>query len=336
MLHDWGEPQASPTVTLKLFSSSWRLFEQKLRSPFCTEMIRPDRAYTAHSVPRLPEQHGLARYATIRSLQVEWTSHAYMRCMKHGRDRSRKRARTQWARMPLILQRNLKLLGGFIGNGEPPPPPLCTRLKKESLLEQNSPALQPLPLAFRQLLRVPWWPHHLAETTVGVNITLSLNQCVLIYVLCSLTSETCGRKEKKMALHLLSGSAQPSSVSKNWWWKSPQALRHERHESENFLREDVRNAYDRAVGHAKVRSVSLTNGKKPALPELTWPRKTMREEWRISPAYIRTARRQNAFEHLIRIFRFLVIQFRCGKRQDTISDKRGIHNTRLTRHNRCG
>ena len=29
-------------------------------------------------------------------------------------------------------------------------------------------------------------------------------------------------------------------------------------------------------------------------------------------------RRQNAFEHFIRIFRFLVIQFRCGKRQDTI------------------
>ena len=50
----------------------------------------------------------------------------------------------------------------------------------------------------------------------------------------------------------------------------------------------------------------------------------------------RGVRRQNAFEHLIRIFRFLVIQFRCGKRQDTISDKRGIHNTRLTRHNRCG
>ena len=47
-------------------------------------------------------------------------------------------------------------------------------------------------------------------------------------------------------------------------------------------------------------------------------------------------RRQNAFEHLTRIFRFLVIQFRCGKRQDTISDKRGIHNTRLTRHNWCG
>ena len=28
---------------LKLFSSSWRLFEQKLCSPFCTEMIRPER-----------------------------------------------------------------------------------------------------------------------------------------------------------------------------------------------------------------------------------------------------------------------------------------------------
>ena len=44
-----------------------------------------------------------------------------------ARDRSRKRARTQWARMPLILKRNLKLLGGFIGNGEPPPPPPCVR-----------------------------------------------------------------------------------------------------------------------------------------------------------------------------------------------------------------
>ena len=32
----------------------------------------------------------------------------------------------------------------------------------------------------------------------------------------------------------------------------------------------------------------------------------------------------------------LLTQFRRGKRQDTISDKRGIHNTRLTRHNRCG
>ena len=29
--------------------------------------------------------------------------------------------------MPLNLKRNLKLLGGFIGNGEPPPPPPCVR-----------------------------------------------------------------------------------------------------------------------------------------------------------------------------------------------------------------
>ena len=48
-----------------------------------------------------------------------------------------------------------------------------------------------------------------------------------------------------------------------------------------------------------------------------------------------TLRRQNSFEDLKRIFRFLVIQVRCGKRQDTISDS-GVHNTRLIRHNRCG
>ena len=53
-------------------------------------------------------------------------------------------------------------------------------------------------------------------------------------------------------------------------------------------------------------------------------------------AILLSVRRQNAFEHLLRIYRFFVNQFRYGKRQDTISDKRGIHNTRLTRHNRCG
>ena len=34
--------------------------------------------------------------------------------------------------------------------------------------------------------------------------------------------------------------------------------------------------------------------------------------------------------------RLRVIQVRWGKRQDTISDKRGMCNTRLTPHNRCG
>ena len=50
-----------------------------------------------------------------RRMRMRWNTAA--------RGRSRKRARTQWARMPLILnmlKRNLKLLGGFIGNGEPP------------------------------------------------------------------------------------------------------------------------------------------------------------------------------------------------------------------------
>ena len=56
-----------------------------------------------------------------------------------------------------------------------------------------------------------------------------------------------------------------------------------------FLREDVLNAYDHVVGDAEVRSVSLTNGMQPALPELT-PWKTMREEWRTNPASIVTAR----------------------------------------------
>ena len=63
---------------------------------------------------------------------------------------------------------------------------------------------------------------------------------------------------------------------------------------------------------------------------------TRKEKEDVSSASEEHNKKADAFEHLIRIFRFLVIQVRCGKRQDTISDKRGIHNTRLTRHNRCG
>ena len=51
--------------------------------------------------------------------------HMRMRWNTAGIDREN--ARTQWACMPLILKRNLKLLGGFIGNGDPPPPPPCVR-----------------------------------------------------------------------------------------------------------------------------------------------------------------------------------------------------------------
>ena len=71
-------------------------------------------------------------YTVLRALQrsdpwmkVEWTSHAH--AMKHGRDRSRKRARPQWARACRWFWSETWILGGFIGNGEPPPP-LCTRL----------------------------------------------------------------------------------------------------------------------------------------------------------------------------------------------------------------
>ena len=99
-------------------------------APFRTEAVltvlhrndppwpRLDSVYVVSSSPPRATRNGLARSSTIRSLKVEWTSHAH--AMKDARDRSRKRARTQWARMPLILKRNLKLLGGFIGNGEPP------------------------------------------------------------------------------------------------------------------------------------------------------------------------------------------------------------------------
>ena len=152
--------------------------------------------------------------------------------------------------------------------------------KKESVLAQTSPALQPLPLAFCQLPMVSGrsiWPRRRWGQTFRF-------PCFVL----SLGTDA-GEKKTPMALHLLSGSVYPYLVSKNWWWKSPQALRHE-HESELFLREDVLIAYDRAVGDAKVRPVSLTNGKWPALPELTWPWKPMREEWRTSPASIGKAR----------------------------------------------
>ena len=78
----------------------------------------------AYTVLRALQRSMMLAWACM--LKVEWTSPRH--AMKHGRDRSRERARTQWMRMPLILNRNLKLLGRFIGNGEPPPPlPPCVR-----------------------------------------------------------------------------------------------------------------------------------------------------------------------------------------------------------------
>ena len=96
-----------------------------------------------------------------------------------------------------------------------PPVLFQVQPEKKSLLAQTSLALQPLPLAFCQFPKVNGviiWPK-LPKTTAGANITLSL--CV--YVLRTLSWETCGRKKKTpMALHLLSGSVWPFSVSKNW------------------------------------------------------------------------------------------------------------------------
>ena len=127
---------------LKLFSSSLRLFEQKAmlttlhRNDPPSPWPRPDSAVSKLASPSYTYTVGSCALCNNQILE-SWMNVA-CECdasMKHDRDhgdRSRKRARPQWARMPLILnmlKRNLKLLGGFIGNGEPPPPPpLCTRL----------------------------------------------------------------------------------------------------------------------------------------------------------------------------------------------------------------
>ena len=102
------------------------------------------------------------------------------------------------------------------------------KTKKKSLLAQTSPALQPLPLAFRQLPIVSGliiWPRRRR----GKHIAFPSSTCFVLSL-----GTNAGEKKTPMALHLLSGSVKPYSVSKNWWWKSPQALRHE-HESEIFL-----------------------------------------------------------------------------------------------------
>ena len=101
--------------------SSWatasKLAFQK--DSMCSYMVKD---VCLQSVTRFlgPELHNTVLRALRRShagmLQVEWTSNA----MKHGRDRSQKNvlraARMQFARMPQILKRNVKLLGGGGGS----------------------------------------------------------------------------------------------------------------------------------------------------------------------------------------------------------------------------
>ena len=126
--------------------------------------------------------------------------------------------------------------------------------QQKSLLAQTSPALQPLPLAFCQLPIVSGlsiWPRRRR----GKHIAFPSSTCFVL----SLGTHA-GEKKTRMALHLLSGSVKPYSASKNWWWKSPQALRHE-HESENLFQGGRAQCIRPCWRDAEVRPVSLTNGK---------------------------------------------------------------------------
>ena len=107
------------------------------------------------------------------------------------------------------------------------------------------------------------WRHHLAQTPKdddgGKHHAFS--QCV--YVLRTLTWETCGRKENTdgTAPACFREVSRLSRFQRTGRWKSPQALRHE-HESEHFSQGGcASHAYDRAVGDAELLSASLTNGK---------------------------------------------------------------------------
>ena len=86
----------------------------------------------------------------------------------------------------------------------------CNLKKKKSLLAQTSPALEPLPLAFCQLPMVS--DLIICPKDDGGGKHRDFSQCV--YMLRTLTWETsAGEKKTPMALHLLSESVQPSSVS---------------------------------------------------------------------------------------------------------------------------
>ena len=75
------------------------------------------------------------------------------------------------------------------------------------------------------------WPHHLAQTTVGANITLSLNASTCFGL--SLGRHAMRAKENTDGTAPPFGKCLTFLGFKSWWWKSSQTLRYE-HESENF------------------------------------------------------------------------------------------------------
>ena len=100
------------------------------------------------------------------------------------------------------------------------------------------------------------WPQHLAQTTAGANISLSLRLRASYSHLGPMRVKrkhrwhcTCFREVSSLTrfqrtgdgrVHRLLGTSMKAKI---------------------FCREDVLNAYDRVVGDAEVRPVSLTNGK---------------------------------------------------------------------------
>ena len=115
------------------------------------------------AVTRLPELHGLTRSATIRSLKVMaidlrkspdgWVllngwMNVICTCDETRSWSIAKSARTQWARMPLILKRNLKLLGGSLATVNPPVYAPTLTLTLVSTLTGWKTFLTTIPLAF--------------------------------------------------------------------------------------------------------------------------------------------------------------------------------------------
>ena len=101
------------------------------------------------------------------------------------------------------------------------------------------------------------WPQDLAQTTVGANRSLSLR-------LRTLTWDRGGRKENTDGTAPAFGKCLALLGFKELVMEeSTCRLLGTSMTANIFLREDVPIAYDRAIGNAEVRPVSLTNGKQP-------------------------------------------------------------------------